>query len=297
MINQSLHNILINNYIDYDKLKNNFSKCEIFDKDHFDINVIIPVKGRINFANPTYQSFKKARERSKLKISYTIIEVSDQNEHENFCLNNKINYIWIKTEPEVLFNKCLALNIGAMFTVSSDAFIFHDIDCLMQSDFFIKIEDNIKNKNAKAIQCFNQRRLLYLNDKLTEQVINNLIEVDHLNITMDGVRLPEHTGATGGSIYTSKDLFFNIGGFDPELFQGNAPEDFFYWEKICMLDNMYIADNPIIELYHMSHPVTYNSNPKVSEMIRICHVFISDNYHDKLDLVLYKKKLINEYNI
>jgi predicted glycosyltransferase involved in capsule biosynthesis len=297
MINQSLHNILINNYIDYDKLKNNFSKCEIFDKDHFDINVIIPVRGRLSFANPTYQSFKKARDKSKLKISYTIVEISDQNEHENFCLNNKINYIWIKTEPEVLFNKCLALNIGAMFTVSSNSFIFHDIDCLMQSDFFLKLEDNIKNKNAKAIQCFTKRRLLYLNDILTEKIINNDIEIDNLTIETNGVRLPEYIGAPGGSIYTTRDLFFNVGGFDPELFQGNAPEDVFYWEKISMIDTMYISNDPEIELYHMSHPVTCYSNPKISEMISICNTFIYDNYHNKLELVIYKKNLINAYNI
>jgi predicted glycosyltransferase involved in capsule biosynthesis len=297
MIDQSIYNTLINNHIDYDKLKNNFCKYKIFDKGHYDINVIIPIKGRINFANPIYQSFKKAREKSNLKISYTVVEVSTQNEHESFCIENNINYVWIETMPGILFNKCLALNVGALFTVSSDAFIFHDIDCLMQSDFFIKLEENIKNKNAKAIQCFQGRRLLYLNDILTEKVINNELEIDDFNITYPGISLPEHIGAPGGSIYTTKDLFFKVGGWDPELFQGHAPEDIFYWEKISILDTMYICDNPPIELYHMSHPVTYGTNPNIVEMKYTFERFIKDSYENKLELILYKKNLINGYNI
>lgn len=297
MINQSILNLLVNNNIDYTTLKNNLSKREIFDNGHYDINVIVPVRGRVNFMAPMYQSFKRASDKTSLKTIYTVIEISDLNEHEDFCLKNKINYVWIKTEQDVLFNKCLALNVGAMFTASSDAFIFHDIDCLMQSDFFINLEKNIKNKNAKAIQCFQGRRVLYLNNTLTEKVINGELDVDDLMITTDGVTLPETIGAPGGSIYTTKKLFFEVGGYDPELFQANAPEDIFYWEKICMLDTMHICDNPPIELYHMSHPITYNSNPKLSEMLVIYETFKNDDHQNKLDLITYKKKLINEYDI
>jgi predicted glycosyltransferase involved in capsule biosynthesis len=247
--------------------------------------------------NPMYQSFKNAKKKSNLEITYTVVEISDKNEHEKFCMKNKINYVWIKTEPDALFNKCLALNVGAMFTVSAEAFIFHDIDCLMQSDFFLNLEQNIKNKNAKAIQCFQGRRVLYLDSVLTEKVINDEIEVDGLMINTHGVTLPKNIGAPGGSIYTTKDLFFGVGGYDPELFQANAPEDIFYWEKILMLDTMHICDNPPIELFHMSHPITYNSNPKIFEMLATYETFKNDNYDNKLDLIKYKEKLINEYNV
>lgn len=294
MINQSIWNLLTNNHIDYSKLKDNFLKHKIFDEGHHDINVIIPVRGRTDFMNPMYQSFKKAFENSNLKITYTIVEISDKNEHENFCIKNKINYVWIKTEPNVLFNKCLALNVGAMFTVSCDAFIFHDIDCLMQSDFFIKLEENINNKKAKAIQCFHGRRVLYLDSVLTEKVIDNEIDIDTFDITTNGISLPENIGAPGGSIYTTKDLFFDVGGYDPELFQANAPEDIFYWEKISMLDTMHICDNPPIDLFHMSHPITHTSNPRINEMLTIYDTFKNDDKQNKLELIMYKKNLISE---
>ena len=64
-----------------------------------------------------------------------------------------------------------------------------------------------------------------------------------------------------------------------------------------MLDTMHICDNPPIELYHMSHPITYNSNPKLSEMLVIYETFKNDDHQNKLDLITYKKKLINEYDI
>ncbi len=297
MINHLIENLLSNNYIDYSKLKDNFLNYQIFDKGHYDINVIIPVKGRVEFMNPMYQSFKKASKKSNLKITYTIVEISDQNEHESFCIENKINYTWIKTEPNILFNKCLALNVGAMFTVSCDAFIFHDIDCLMQSDFFLNLEENINNKKAKAIQCFHGRRVLYLDSVLTEKVINNEIDIDSFIITTNGVSLPENIGAPGGSIYTNKKLFFEVGGYDPELFQANAPEDIFYWEKISMLETMHICDNPPIDLFHMSHPVTYNGNPRISEMLTTYQIFKNDSYDNKLELITHKKNLINGYNI
>lgn len=297
MINESIYNILIDNYIDYNQLKNNFAQCKIFDKEHHDINLIIPVQGRVTFMNPTYQSFKKAREKSNLKISFTVVEISDKNQHESFCTNNRINYIWIKSDPGILFNKCLAMNVGAMFTVSASSFIFHDIDCLMQSDFFIKLQENINTKNAKAIQCFHGRRLLYINDFLTQKIINNEINVDSLTINSEGISLPEHIGAPGGSIYTSKDLFFNVGGWDPELFQGHAPEDIFYWDKISILDTMHICDNPKIDLFHMSHPSLYYSNPNISKMKSIYNTFINDSHNNQLEFINYKKKLINEYYI
>ena len=81
MINPLIQNLLTNNHVDYDKIKNNLSKQKIFDKGHYDINVIIPVKGRVDFMNPMYQSFKKATKKSNLKITYTIVKISKQNEH------------------------------------------------------------------------------------------------------------------------------------------------------------------------------------------------------------------------
>ena len=73
-----------------------------------------------------------------------------------YCrIENNINYIWANYKGSDRFNKCLAYNMGAFFSNKSKYCLFHDIDCLIQSDFFIKLEENIKNQNCQAIQCPN----------------------------------------------------------------------------------------------------------------------------------------------
>lgn len=290
-----LNDELYNNILDYDNILNESINI-IYNEDiEYDINFIITARGRVNFSNPMFQSFKKACENVNIKIAYTLVEHSEISEHAKFCKKNKINYIWIKSKPGELFNKCLSYNLGAMFSVKSKAYLFHDIDCLIQSDFFDKLLENINNKNCKAIQCFTKRRVLYLNQELTNQIINNEITVDELNINIPGVSLPQFIGAPGGSIYVNKDLFFEIGGYDPELFLANSPEDIFFWDKIETITNMEISDNPEIELFHMNHPPTYNSNPYLNKMLKIHSYFKKLDKNNKLEFIKTKSNLIKNY--
>jgi predicted glycosyltransferase involved in capsule biosynthesis len=272
--------LLTTNEINYSDVINN-CYIKLFDNEEMDINFIIPVKNRKSFAIPMYDSFLKAKSNSNLKISYTVVEISNDNEHQEFCETNKINYVWYKTD-NVLFNKCLGLNIGALYTVKTKSLLFHDIDCLIQSDFFIKLEENIKNKNAKAIQCFHGRRVLYLNDYLTNMVINKNIDIDTFKLGNDGISLPQYIGAPGGSIFINKDLFLNVGGFEPELFLANAPEDAFFWEKVDTISKMYVCDEPNIDIFHMNHPPTYNSNPYMHSMIAVYNAFKNYDLNNKL---------------
>lgn len=284
------------NKIDYQKVKDD-SIFVIYDADkRYDLNFIIPVRGRLNFSAPMYDSFSNAKKNSNLKIAYTIVEYSDIPDHSKFCKKNKINYIWIKSEPGELFNKCLALNFGAMFSIKSEYFLFHDIDCLIQSDFFNKLMCNISRKNnCKAIQCFQGRRVLYLDQDNTEKIISKLITADDLKIGLPGISLPVNIGAPGGSILIGKDLFFEIGGYDPEFFKANAPEDIFFWEKVSVIDTMEISNNPEIEIFHMNHPPTYYDNPLINEMKLIYDNFKNSNLSDKKQLIKLKKELINNF--
>lgn len=284
------------NKIDYKKIKDDSIFVLYNPDEEIDINFIVPVRGRLSFAGPMYKSFCKAKENSDLKISYTVVECSEIPEHSKFCKQNKINYIWIKSEPGELFNKCLSLNIGAMFSIKSRYFLFHDIDCLIQSNFFNNLMNNISRKNScKALQCFHGRRVLYLNEELTNNIIEGKIELDDLKIGYNGVSLPMYVGAPGGSIFIEKDLFFKVGGYDPEFFQANAPEDIFFWDKVCTIDKMEISDNPEIDLFHMNHPPTYYSNPLINEMKQIYDCFKSSSDENKKEVILEKEKILNEF--
>ena len=46
-----------------------------------------------------------------------------------------------------------------------------------------------------------------------------------------------------------KELFEEVGGFDPEIFWGYAAEDQFFWEKINTISEVSYADNPIINMF------------------------------------------------
>jgi len=265
-----------------------------------DINFLIPVRGRREFAKPMYNSFLKAKEKSKLNIVYTVIEHSYIAEHAKFCKDNKINYIWIKCEESELFNKCLSYNMGALYSNISKYFIFHDVDCLIQSDFFNKVESNIYNNKCKALQCFQQRRVLYCDIDLTNEIIQEKINIDDLSLGFKGVDLPRlggkvMLGAPGGSIMVERGLFFDVGGYDADLFLANSPEDSYFWEKIDTWDKMHVAESPPIDIFHMYHPPTYFSNPFINEMKAIYEEFKNKSSFEKIKQIIVKSEHIKKF--
>jgi len=286
--------------IDYNNIKENNIVIIQDPEKSYDINFLITARGRANFAQPMYDSFKAAADNSKLNITYTVVEHSEFPEHSKFCKKNKLNYIWIKSTPGELFNKCLSYNVGVFFGPKSKYCLFHDIDCLVQSDFFIKLSENIENKKCRAIQCFTGRRVLYISEQFTPKVISGEFSVDNLNLSMPEVDLPRlggkvMIGAPGGSILVERDLFFEVGGYDAELFLANSPEDAFFWEKIDAIDKMHISDSPDIELYHMYHPPTWMNNPYVDEMQIINKIFKELSLEDKKIIISLKSDVIKEF--
>lgn len=292
---KSIDEIIKENFVDYKKILDDNVSCIYNEIDSYDISVIIPVRNRKNFAESMYKSFLKASEKSGLKIAYTVVEHSENPDHSKFCKKNKLNYMWIKSEPDELFNKCLAHNMGAFFSVKSKYILFHDIDCLMQSDFFINLFKNIKKKKAKAIQNFTERRVLYINPELTNEVVAGNFDVDKLNIELPEVTYPRLFGAPGGSITIDRDLFFEVGGYDPELFLANSPEDAFFWAKVDVVDKMHISDDPDIELYHMYHPPTWMNNPRIYEMEAIMNSFKEMSVERKKEIIKTKAEAIKEF--
>jgi len=293
---ENLKKYIENKKIDYNDVKDKNIVIIQNPEETYDINFLITVRGRKNFAEPMYRSFLAAKERSNLNITYTVIEHSHIPEHSKFCKDNKINYIWIKSKEEELFNKCLAYNMGVFFGNKSKFIIFHDIDCLVQSDFFLRLAINVERKKCRAIQCFTGRRVLYLNTELTSEIISNKeFDLDSLNIKMPEVRPPAIFGAPGGSIMVERDLYFEAGGYDAELFLANSPEDAFFWEKIDTIDKMYISDDPDIELYHMHHPPTWMNNPFIGKMKEINSEFKNFSNNEKKEIIKFKSDVIKDF--
>ncbi len=295
LLRKNISEVIKETDFDYKEIINSNVSVINNDLDFYDISVIIPVRGRNEFAQPMYDSFLAAKDKVNMNIAYTMVEHSENPQHSKFCKKNGINYIWIKSEPQEMFNKCLAQNMGAFFSVKSKYLLFHDIDCLMQSDFFVNLLKNIELKEARAIQNFTGRRVLYISPSLTAKVISKEFDIDNLNISLDDVSPPSILGAPGGSITIERDLFFEIGGYDPELFLANSPEDAFFWEKIDTIDKMHICDSPEIELYHMHHPPTWMHNPYIREMEALYNSFKNLDIEGRKELIKLKSEKIQEF--
>jgi len=245
--------------IDYAAVKRN---CYYnFDKSgKEDIVVIIPVRGRTEFSPVTIKEMNNAIGHTGLNISITVIEHSGNPQHKKIC-EGKTNYIWLPANDITgyEFNKCLAHNVAALFNTDTKYYLFHDVDILVPNNFFNALWDNIKTFNA--IQTFAGRRLLQLSESVTRNILYN--DLDPTYLTAPHPEIKEcQPGASGGSILVDCDLFYRVGGFDPELFTEYSVEDQFFFDKLMISGAIGFCNNPPIELLHLYHAPSFNQETK-----------------------------------
>lgn len=257
---------------EYTAIKQNCCFSEFY-RGPVDISVIIPVHGRTEFNNIAALHFLEAflyRE-SIFSVSITFVEHSEQPQHKELC--TRTNYIHIPQNKQP-FNKCLCHNIGALCGNKAKYFLFHDIDILVPENFFQKIELNINHiSNLQypassihhpALQTFTDSRLLYCNENLSADIMNRKLNINDLDDKSSGLSSGA-TGAEGGSILISRDLFFDIGGYDADFFTEYSFEDCMFYQKADLMAGVHHADNPPIELFHLFHQPSYNSTVKESD--------------------------------
>jgi hypothetical protein len=278
------------NPVDYGKILSDASYIQRYKDSGYTFHVIIPVRGRVEFLAPLIDSLEYTTD--YIPAAITVVEHSGMIQHANTCLKKKVNYIWIQDHGP--FNKCLAFNVGAILGSKAHYLVCHDLDMLVQDLFFRHLFDNIKNKICKAIQSFNKRRVIYCDYNLTRLLIENLDLVETLFEGHEGTFTAPGL-APGGSITLSRDLFFDVGGYDPELFWGYAPEDGFIWDKISLTDRIGSCDDPVVEVFHMHHEPTMNSNPDFPKMRDLALRFNALSNEEKRVVVEYKRSLISQY--
>lgn len=228
-----------------------------------DISIIVPVCGRTEFTKVLCDHFFKAmayaddvsRENEpgytgrsgSLEVSLTIVEHSDTPQHRNLC-PHWVHHVWIPKNGKP-FNKCLAHNVGALLTKEAQTFLFHDIDTIVPTDFFVRVLENLPGHDA--LQTFTKRRLQMCDHWLTQEIVRG--NIDMRNITdYHGHFQEAKAGAMGGSIFIRKNLFFKT-TFCAEVFDGYGLEDAFFWQCIDLMGRLGTCDNPKIELFHLFH--------------------------------------------
>jgi hypothetical protein len=169
-----------------------------------------------------------------------------------------------------VYSRSFAYNFGVKYSNKAKYYLLHDLDILVKENFFEELYKNLKN--SRCMQTYGKRRVLYLSQTLTPKVINKEVDFNFFNENSPDVSLPMYAGqpalgSKGGSIIIERELYYEIGGFDPEVFWAYAAEDQMFWDKaMTVLGEVDYADNPPIDIFHMWHPPTSMTNPLVYEM-------------------------------
>lgn len=268
------------------------------------LNIIIGVRGRQNFIPSCISHLKRSIGNEPITI--TLVEQDASASHQSLCKDLGIDYIFVSNDRVTYgekYNRSLCFNIGFLFTKESPWYLFHDVDMLVASDFITNLKKYIE-KNPMWLQPYTKKRVLRLTDIATQNILTARGDLNNLSLGVDFVE--SAPGSTGGSILVRRDAFIEVGGFDPELFYGYSPEDSFFWSKLETIgkrvDHMeyhfagggMFADDPPIEIFHMYHPPTHDSNPDLHFMHFLRECFWHSPYEEKLRYTKYKKELLEE---
>ncbi len=242
-----------------------------------ELSIIIPVKGRSQHLRATLNSFKKALHACGTNadmIQVTVAEIDVEPKNQEIARELADSYLFIKSK---VFNKSLIMNRAAdMFDAS--LFLFHDVDLIVESCW---LQNVLSFAVAAGEQCnltwvsqpIHERKIFYVDEKLTSKVFAGEVEADDLNKHQASLMVQptwyQGNYPPGGSILVGRDLFFAVQGYDPELFWGYSPEDKFFLDTCVALSGgrFFIPQTPVGNVYHLYHPISELSNEAYEHMV------------------------------
>ncbi len=259
--------------------RNRFSYNEIEKKSivsllnnaEYTINTIIGFRGRPEFHASIIESFHNAfkyyqnkHPDNKHTFCLTFVEHSRETTSRE-KLQGQVNYLWTPGNIVDQYSRSFAYNFGVKYSNKAKYYLLHDLDILVKENFFEELFNNLGSH--KCMQPYGKKRVLYMSKELSEKVLKKEVDYNTFSENTPGVSPPKILGSKGGSILVEHDLYYKIGGFDPEIFWGYATEDQFFWEKLLIVNgDVPFADNPPIDMFHMWHPLTIASNPFLGAM-------------------------------
>jgi hypothetical protein len=249
--------------IDYRNVQAEFSYVNTGLDEEVDVSIIIPVNGRGQFNSIISDAFLKAILKTQLKISLIFVEHSEKMEHHSLC-SHWVSYIWIPQNGQ-RFNKCLCFNFGVLNCSKAKYYLFHDSDILVPENFFELLFENMKGHDA--VQAFSGQRLFHCSHDLTETLLNGALPVELLSTNTIGVT-PARAGAEGGSIFCTKELLLQVGGFPDWGFSEYSVEDSYFFRSLQLHGNVGYCNNPPVDCFHLWHEPSYNRQTKQEDWNR-----------------------------
>lgn len=264
-----------------------------------DIKVIVGCKGRENYLTKTLEYLTQAANaQQELTINLVVVEHDNASHLAGLAQQFDAEYIFVDarhTNTGSEFSRCLAFNVGHIWTAPARYELHHDSDLIMKPDFFANLAPFVKD-SVKWCQPYSDRRVKMLGARVTNEILNSSTPID-LDWVVD-FQLFER-GAAGGSVLVSYDAMNAVGGYDDGLYWGYAPEDSHFWTKLEALQGPVNTDyNPHRgyghyceknTLYHLSHGQSHwGANQRILDMISIYSMFYVLPYEQKLAYIKFK---------
>ncbi|MBD3261831.1 MAG: hypothetical protein GF334_09240 [Candidatus Altiarchaeales archaeon] len=294
--------------------KNAYGYKALFSSDTFfkripgeerDLNVFIPIRNRKPFIRPCVEYMLRAAHKGPYKVKITLIENDEKPRHAEQAGGLGVDYIFVPTDLSMsngLFAKSLCYNVGFIHAPRTEWNVFHDIDILVDEDYFQKLGVYI-SRNPAWLQPYAKRRVRRVTARMTLKIIE--APSKRLALAREENSIESKPGSPGGSILVKSTDFLKVGGYDPELFFGYSPEDSFFWSKLelvnkkingtmsgCFCGAGTYADDPPIEVYHLDHPLASGNNPHYGFMCDVQDSYWKYNNGDRMDIISLKKDIL-----
>lgn len=270
------------------------------------INVVIGVKGRDSYLKTTIRYINNSIKQANLQdqVNIIICEHDSRPYYKLFCEENKIDYGFIdlnKSNTDGLYSRSLVYNMAVKCFPSSEWWLLHDSDLLVPDAFFNKLKPLMTNSKS-WIQPYSNKMVLNITPEHTILLQQNNDYIADLDIEILPYIQKNLPGAVGGSLLIKNDLFYEVGGYDHELFYGYAPEDAIFWFKLeclykkienyhnwyCHFGSAEYADD--INMYHQWHMPETTKNPLLCLMTKIKQIYMGLNYEQIKELISLKKE-------
>jgi len=261
-------------------------------KEKCDLLLVIPIRNRDNILDVCLNFTCTEIKKSHLNIKIVVVEHDIDAKSKTTAEKYEVEHLFIKSNGEI-FNKCLCHNLGSL-VYDSKFIMFHDVDLVSPPNLFDSIFNNLGTH--KAIQCFNGRRVIYVNQDNSERFKKDM-DMEFLRNSQHRIGEP---GAPGGSIMLERELYENIGGFDHIFFWGYSIEDGFFWKKMEVYGEVTTCSNPIVEMYHLWHEPNHRTNPLLirdHELYRVFNTFNRDEKIKYLNIAKDEYKKLKDYVI
>jgi len=262
-------------------------------KEPYDISIVIPCKGRRPLLETTIKVLKHEMAKTDKRVAITLVEHTDSIEFKEYAFSAGLGWIHIPMtggvgSPLGQFNRGLCFDIGHLYGPPCKYYMMHDSDLLVPDNFFNKVNVYF-NRGTIALQPYSDRFVWQTNQEFSEKLQADL-SIFYAGVDEHDVCTRNQPGAKGGSFILKSDLFTNVGGYDPQVFWGYAPEDQLFWLKVESIASVDYADSPRIPLIHLWHPNAATKNPLLAEMDML-NLYIKQQYSSEIQPYIQAKSL------